>query len=368
VSNFDFGGSPAQDYRPPAPHQLPQQPVQQLTPSSGGPVPPDQVPPGQVPPGQAPPGQAPPGQAEKVGGGITPVGLISVLVLVLFMLGAAFLGNRVWPINSRIDSAWWPAEGSAQELTNGLRQAGYSCSDEGMLIDRHLHRLCAKYDDASSVAVEFAGTSQGEIQRVHISSAGRVTPQDQQDVGLALDLSIPDPNHEAAAKAKLARGASDRQQVSGPWGTAGYDDDGAFVVDRGWAGAPPHQMSVPGGVEAVRQAAGAAAYACGATTPMVCQRTADAATWTLTVSGTSPNTLDLVQLEGSITNPEELDTAAELAAVLPAGPSRDRVIWFVRTGDHTHGHAGFAGGVVVDHQVTRSGDRPTNVSVTIRSR
>lgn len=294
------------------------------------------------------------------------MGLISVLVLLAVVLGLAFLGNRVWPINSRIDSAWRSVEGSAHELTDGLRRAGFTCSDEGTT--SHVHRLCAKYDDASSVAVEFGGTTEGQVKLVRISSDGPLSTEDREVSAQALEVSIPDPNHRAAALAALARGASDREQISGPWGTAGYDDDGVFVVAGTWPGAPTEAQFLPGGVDGVRQAAGEHAYACSGTAPMTCQRTSDAATWTLTAEDSpASDGAVLVHLDGIVTNPDKLDPEAELKGVLPASSTRDRLTWFVGTADQRHGQAGFAGGMVVDYRVASTGDRPSAVSITIQS-
>lgn len=304
------------------------------------------------------------------GGGITPVGLISIVVLVLVILGVAFVGNRVWPINSRIDSAWKPVEGSAQELTNGLRKAGFTCSDEGALSDTHVHRLCAKYDEVSSVGVEFAGTaSDGQVQRVYISSARPLlSQQDQQTVRQALDLSIPDPNHRAAAMSKLARGSADRQQITGPWGSAGYSADGVFVVAGNWPSAPTSSTLFPGGTEGIRLAATNADYECNGAEPMTCQRSSDAAAWTLTVTGsTTPEGAGRIRMEGIVTNPDRLDPARELELVLPPSRTRDRLTWFVETADQRYGHAGFADGVIVNYHVTRNGDRPTSVVIDAHS-
>lgn len=343
----------------PAPHQLPPHPQQSA--ATSGTVPP-------AGPGVTPQGSAGEPDQQKGGRGITPVGLISVLVLLVVVLGLAFLGNRVWPINSKIDSAWRSVEGGAAELTDALRRAGYTCSDEAGFNAPHTHRLCANYDADASVAVEFAGTRDGQVKQVRISSAGPLSADDQQAVAKALDVSIPDPNHRAAALATLVGGASDRRQTAGPWGTAGFDPNGVFVVAGTWPRAPAEGKLIPGGLDSVRQAATELAYACSGTAPMVCQRTADAANWTLTVEDSDAlDGASRVQLEGIVTNPDKLNVEAELEGVLPPGSTRNKLTWFVGTADQRHGQAGFADGLVVDYRVTQSNDRPTNVSITIQS-
>lgn len=352
MSNFDFGGGQAQGYQPPIAHQVPQQSGQLAPPGPGGPPP--------QPPGHARPDQ--PADTSGAGAGITPIGLIAIVVLVLLMLGLAFLGNRVWPINSRIDSAWRGLNGPAADLTKDLRGAGFTCSDENTLVDQHYHRLCARYDSTGKVAIEFAGPRSGEVMRVYAWTDGQWTPEARDAAGRAIKLGVPDATSQQAATAIVAAGPNSTQSTKGPWGSAQFVD-GVFTVARTWTG-PGESAMIPGGAAAVKAKAETEGYRCDSAAPMVCTRTANGGNWKVTVTeAPNPAYLSRITLDASVNDPSRIDPAQELDVVLPASAERDRIRWFVSTADSNYGGAGFANGIVTDYRVTGSGNSKSRVVI-----
>ena len=210
------------------------------------------APPQQWQPQPATPTQQPPAK-KGAGGGITPVGLISLLAIFMLMLGAAYVGNRIQPINPGIDSAWRGTDGNAKELTSFLRCEGYTCSDEGTATGSHFHRLCAQFDETSKLAIEFAGPTSGEIMRVHVQPQGALTPDGVAAATRAIELSVPDQTAQRAARSALSAGPNSTDEVSGPWGKAGWADD-TFTVARNWAG-PDLGTFTPGSITGVREQA-----------------------------------------------------------------------------------------------------------------
>lgn len=349
MSNFDFGGGPAQGYQPPIAHQVPQQQGQLTQPGPGGPPQPQQPGPDQ-------------GDTAGASAGITPIGLIAILVLLLLMLGLAFLGNRVWPINSRIDSAWRGVDGVAGDLTGTLRGEGFTCSDENTLVDEHYHRLCSRYDSAGKVAIEFAGPKSGEVMRVYAWTDGQWTPESRDAVERAISVSVPDATSQQAARAIIGSGPNSTQSTKGPWGSAQFVD-GVFTVARTWPG-PSDSALIPGSAADVRAKAEAEGYRCDTAEPMVCTRTANGGNWKVTVTESpNPAYLSRITFDASVTDSARIDPAQELEVVLPPSAERDRIRWFVSTADGDTGGAGFAKGIVTDYRVTGSGDAKSRVVV-----
>ncbi|WP_432560222.1 hypothetical protein [Granulicoccus sp. GXG6511] len=346
MSNFDFGGGPGPGQTPPPPIQLPAQQAQFA--QDGLAAPPQQ----QSPAAQD---QEP---AKGPGGGITPVGLISLLAIIALVLGVAWTGNRFWPINSRIDSAWRSADGNAKELTSFLRDEGFTCSDEGAATDLHFHRLCARFTETDKLAIEFAGPTSGEIMRVHVQPHGQLTQEGTAAATRAVDLSVPDQNGQRTARAALTAGQNSAQDVTGPWGRAGWAD-GTFTVARTWSG-PTVGTYIPGNLGAVRDKAAQAGYRCDAGTEVLqCQRTANGAAWSFTArQSADPAHLSDITFTGRINDPERLDPAEELDTVLPASRELNRMKWFVASANQRTGQAGFARGVRMNYAVT-----PTDVSI-----
>lgn len=310
-------------------------------------------------------------EKSKAGAGITPVGLISLLALVVIMVGVAWTGNRVYPLNSQIDSAWRNPGGNAAELSSELRNQGFTCSDERG--DGHYHRLCARYADGTHASVEFSGPQTGEVMRVYADPGGSWTPESRAGAERAIELSVPDAESQRRAKSALAAGAGADQEVSGGWGRAGYED-AAFVVARTWTGPDSGDLVLGGNGRAalVPGRLAEAGYSCSAGEPVTCRREANGARWTLTfamVAGEPPLGLSRVSLQGDVVDPRTLDPGDELATVLGGGvfSQANRLRWFVDTADEKTGHAGFARGIRMDYRVTTAGDVPTRVSIDAAS-
>ena len=289
-------------------------------------------------------------------GGINLVGLISLLAILVLVLGVAWVGNRVWPISSRIDSAWRSAEGNARELTSYLRSEGFTCSDETMGKEAHFHRLCARFTDTDKLAIEFAGPTSGEIMRVHVDPHGPLTPDEATVAARAIELSVPDQTSQGEARRTLESPSA--AGVDGPWGRA-FWANGTFNVVRTWTG-PSVGGQVPGSIGTVRDKAAQAGYRCDDGAEVLqCQRIANGAQWVLTVhQSANPERLSNVLLSGRITDAKQLDPVAELDTVLPASPELRRMKWFVSTANQHTGQAGFARGVRVSYVVT-----PNDVSI-----
>lgn len=274
------------------------------------------------------------------------------------MVGVAALGNRLMPLRSGIDSAWRGTEGNARELTSFLRGEGFTCSDEGSATNVHVHRLCAKFDGTSKVAIEFAGPTDGEIMRVHVQSHGPLTPEGTEAATRAIELSVPEQTAQQDARRVLSAGPNSAENISGPWGTADWSG-ATFTVARTWTG-PSVGTHLPGGLDEVRARAAQAGYRCDdAPDVLRCQRVANGAAWTFTAHPSADrDVLSRVLLMGAVNDPERLDPADELGVVLPPSRELDRMQWFVATADQASGGAGFAGGVRIVYAVT-----PTQVSV-----
>lgn len=347
MSNFDFGGGPGPGQTPPPPIQLPGQPLpgqpqQQFAP--GGLAAPIEQQPPVVPPQAQPP-------AKPEDGGITPAGLISLIVIVVLMLGVAWTGNRFWPISSGIDSAWRSVDGNARELTSFLRKADFTCSDEGEATAVHFHRACARFTETSKLSIEYAGPTSGEIMRVYIRPHGRPTAEDITAATRAIELSVPDQNAQREVVAAFTAGAEAKREVNGPWGQAGWVE-GTFTVARTWAG-PSIGTFIPGSLDGIRTQAAPAGYRCDSGTEvMQCQRVANGASWTVTAyQASDPEELTRIRLTGAVNDAKQLNPAAELTAVLPKSPELNRLKWFVSTADKSSGQAGFARGLRVDYTV-----------------
>lgn len=362
VSNFDFGPSPAPAPGPPPPGAQ-NVPSQHFGSSDGAQSDPQQ-------PGRTPEPSQP--SDTTSGGRIAPIGLIALLVLLLVVLGVAWTGNRFYPMNSRIDSAWRHLPGPAGELSSYLRDQGYTCSDEGAARARHFHRLCANYADGQHASVEFSGPRTGEIMRVAADPGGAGTAETRAGADRAIELSVPDQESQRRAKSALGAGPAAGQEVTGGWGHAGYDDL-TFVVARTWTG--PTEARPIGSKSELALLPGRlaeAGYTCAPGAATTCRREANGARWTFTFDvapAEPPADLSRVTLLGEVVDARTLDPADELATVLPGGlfSQPRRMHWFVRTADQETGQAGFARGVRMDYRVTMSGNSPSRVLIDART-
>ncbi|MDO5681455.1 MAG: hypothetical protein Q4G46_01330 [Propionibacteriaceae bacterium] len=317
------------------------------------PVPqPTQPPPRAQPePAAGPPNPAARQPGRAGGGGITLVGVVSLLAIIALILGIAWTGNRVWPVSARIDSAWRDAGGNAEELTKFLRGQGYTCTDETEMTEQHFHRMCANFTDTDKMAIEMTGPVGGEIMRVHIQPHGQLSQAGIEAATRAIDLSVPDAEGQRDVRAALTAGEAGARDVDGPWGRALWVD-GTFNVVRTWTG-PIIGSSLTGDLATVSAKAAEAGYRCTETgQSLQCQRMANGAAWELTVRESSaPGYLRDVTLRGRVTDAKQLDPAGEFSTFMPSSRAVDRVKWFVSTADQRTGQAGFAGNVRVAYIV-----------------
>lgn len=332
MSNFDFGGGPGPGQTPP-PIQLPQSQQQFAQPSAPAPTPTPSTPP-------------------PVGRGVTLVGVVSLVVLVVVMVAGAFVGNRVWPVRATIDSAWRGLDGNAGELTATLRGQGFRCSDEGTNKATHFHRLCAKFSDTEKVSIEFSGPLSGEIMHVYIEPQGALTGAGLEAAERAIALSVPDASAQTQVRNLLGAGPGANQEVSGPWGSAGWRA-GVFTMARTWSG-PTFGTHITGTLATVQANAEQEGYRCTeGGESLQCERIANGATWSFTAHpAPTPGVLNSITFTGRIQDRAQLDPAKELDLVLPASRELNRMKWFVSTTDQTNGSAGFARGVRMTYALT----------------
>ncbi|NNG20724.1 hypothetical protein HJ590_14380 [Naumannella sp. ID2617S] len=349
MSNFDFGGSGPGPGTPPPPvaHQYAQ------------PAPP---PPPQFQPNPAP-GAGQPERSQGGGsGGILPVGLVSLLVLLLVMGFIAVRGNRIAPFSSQIDSGWRNVGGTGGELTDHLRGEGYTCSDQGLRLDFQYYRVCAKYTKDESTAIEFLGAPDGDIQ-LGIATFGNVTAARAATERL-IDATFRDTQARQASRGALGANAPAR----GAWGSAEQRTSTAFTVQKPWGALADLDRrtieTTPADVGA--QAVGAG-YVCrpGESGNSVnCTLNAAGGSWQLVATEVAPKRV-LVGLNGRVTDDKQFDPAKELERLLPSTPGRGAVLGYVSTADQKAGASGFAGGIRVDYRVTLTGDKKARSAASI---
>ncbi|WP_145978746.1 hypothetical protein [Granulicoccus phenolivorans] len=364
---FDFGGGmgSAPTSMAGAPPQLPH---------------PAQLPPQQLPPG-APPNQPPGAPVAPVApvapatggtrsgnhtGGIVAAGVIALVVMLILVGVVGWTGNRIRPLSADTDSAWAPLGGRAGELTSALRGAGFTCSDEGVAVPDHRHRVCARYTDTSKVSIEFSGDSAGTVERMVFNPTQRGADRDAWTlaVGKALPELTADQYYPAA-------GAT----ASGSWGIAHADDAGTITLQSG-ANTPAQTEGsmVHGNVADVRARAERRNFSCSDAGPGTVSCTSNNAQqpWTLNLQqSTNDQGLARIQLVGTFPR-DGLDNAApvELLTYLVGDDSmsQNRIKWFLETSNNSAGQAGFVNGFIVSKKVTKApNDGPTTFDVDVHT-